>query len=254
VLDTSSLRDGDTAGLALFNRPYAWLGVERIGGKTHLVQFDEHSGKSARIELPASRVWLRADCDFITERATFSYSVDGKKYSTLGVPFTMVFQLATFQGVRYALFAFNAHGARGGAADFDSFEVLQPDPRGLSRPIPFGRRVRFDSLASERALGPVEVVDMKLGRVALKQEDRWLSIATDGGAGFIEAAPGTNETFQWMETMDGDLILMSLATHRYLRIDPATGRVIADSPGPLPDGSDGVRFRWTASDSHSTVR
>ena len=46
-----------------------------------------------------------------------------------------------------------------------------------------------------------------------------------------------------METFDGDLILMSLSTKRYLRVE-ASGRVLADSPGPRPDGQDGVRFRW----------
>jgi len=48
-----------------------------------------------------------------------------------------------------------------------------------------------------------------------------------------------------METFDGDLILMSLATKRYLRVDPG-GRLLADSPGPRPDRQDGVRFRWRA--------
>jgi hypothetical protein len=47
-----------------------------------------------------------------------------------------------------------------------------------------------------------------------------------------------------METLDGDVVLLSLRTHRYLRVDPATRAVTADSPGPLPDGSDGTRFTW----------
>ncbi len=50
-------------------------------------------------------------------------------------------------------------------------------------------------------------------------------------------------TFQWLETFDGDLVLMSLSTHRYLRMDTA-GRLLADSPGPRPDGQDGGRWRW----------
>jgi xylan 1,4-beta-xylosidase len=244
VLDVAALRDGDSAGLALFNRPYAWLGVQRVGGKTRLVQFDEHSGRTESRELTGKRVWLRADCDFITEQANFSYSLDGRKYLPFGKPFTMVFQLATFQGVRYSLFAFNSSGARGGAADFDSFEVLQPDPRGLLRPIPFGRKIRLDAAGRDVSLGEFEVVNMKLGRVALKRDQRWLSIAADGASGYSTAAPGNNETFQWMETPNGDLVLLSLATHRYLRLEPDSGKIVADSPGPLPDGSDGVRFRW----------
>jgi streptogramin lyase len=51
--------------------------------------------------------------------------------------------------------------------------------------------------------------------------------------------------FQWIETPTGELVLMSLATNRFLRIDPQTGEIRADSPGPMPDDSDGTRFIWS---------
>jgi beta-xylosidase len=254
VLDTSALRDGDVAGLALFNRPHAWIGVERVNGKSRVTQFDELTERAQSRDIDAAKIWLRADCDFITERATFSYSFDGKDFVPLGEPFTMVFQLGTFQGVRYSLFAYNTAGADGGTASFDSFRVEQPHPRGLIRPIPFGRVVRFSSINATHGLSvegealaaaaPVgfRVRDMSLGRVALEHRGRFVSIAADGGATLTRSAPGDAESFQWIETPNGDLVLMSLATHRFLRIDPATRRIVADSPGPLPDGSDGVRF------------
>jgi xylan 1,4-beta-xylosidase len=47
-----------------------------------------------------------------------------------------------------------------------------------------------------------------------------------------------------METFTGELILMSLATNRYLRLDATSGSLLADSPGPLPNGRDGVRWEW----------
>jgi hypothetical protein len=56
---------------------------------------------------------------------------------------------------------------------------------------------------------------------------------------------GTAQDFQWIETPTGELVLMSLATNRFLRIDPRTGDVRADSPGPMPDDSDGARFMWS---------
>jgi hypothetical protein len=168
----------------------------------------------------------------------------------------MVFQLGTFQGIRYSLFAYNTAGGDGGTAAFDSFTVEQPHPRGLMRPIPFGQVVRFSSVGADHGLGvdadalaakaPADfrVRDMKLGRVALEHRNRFVSIGADGNATMTRKAPGDAESFQWIETPNGDLVLMSLATHRFLRIDPATRRIVADSPGPLPDGSDGVRFKW----------
>jgi hypothetical protein len=256
VLDTSAMRDGDVAGLALFNRPYAWIGVERTAGKTRVARFDELSGRVEHRDIDGTKIWLRADCDFLTERATLSYSLDGKNYSPVGEPVTLVFQLGTFQGIRYSLFAYNGAGAQGGTASFDSFEVGQPHPRGLFRPIPAGQRVRFTSVGADHGLAvegdspaaasPIyfAVRDMKLGRVALEHGRRYVSIAADGGATLARGTPGEAESFQWIETPNGDLVLLSLATSRFLRIDPVTRRVVADSPGPLPDGSDGVRFRW----------
>lgn len=260
VLDTSAMRDGDVAGLALFNRPYAWIGVERIEGKTRLAVYDDQSERIVRHDIAGSRIFLRADCDFITERATFSWSLDGKTYAPLGEPVTLVFQLGTFQGIRYSLFAYNTSGAAGGVAAFDSFEVLQPHPRGLLRPIPLGKRVTFMSAVGSQGLGvqgdelatsaptPFDVRDMKLGRVALAHRGKFVSIGADGSATLVRHAPGDAESFQWIETPNGDLVLMSLATHRFLRIDPEGQRIVADSPGPLPDGSDGARFGWTSED------
>jgi hypothetical protein len=257
VLDISAMKDHDVAGLALFNRPYAWLGVERSKGKTSLVQFDEQTNRTARVDLPSSRVWLRAECDFLTEKAQFAYSTDGKEFVRFGEPLTMVFQLATFQGVRYALFSYNTANERGGAADFDAFSVDQPAPRGLMRPIPYGQRVKFVAMdreyglsASARGLAAAtptafEVVDMKLGRVALQSEHGRLGIDDDGAATLDARAPAEAQAFQWIETPTGELVLMSLRTHKFLRVDPRTRQLAADSATPLPDNSDGTRFIWS---------
>jgi hypothetical protein len=37
---------------------------------------------------------------------------------------------------------------------------------------------------------------------------------------------------------------MSLKTNRYLRVDFKSGALLADSPGPEPNGLEGVRFDW----------
>jgi len=55
--------------------------------------------------------------------------------------------------------------------------------------------------------------------------------------------PGESETFQWMETLYGDVVLMSLATNRYLFVEP-DGQVTANSRGPEPDPNDGTVLRW----------
>ncbi len=245
-IDVSHLQPGDVTGLALFDKPFGWIGVARTKDGMTVETFDEATGAPVRQPLTAKTVQLRADCDFITEVATFSYSTDGKTYHPLGPPFHMAFQLKTFQGVRYSLFAYTLSGAAGGYADVDAFQVDQPYPHGLRRPIPFGRSIHLSSGGHDLGGGRFFVVDMGLGRTALRGHGGFVSVGGDGAVSFDATTAGRGETFQWMETFGGDLILMSLKTNRFLRIDPATQKITADSPGPLPDGSDGDRFNWAA--------
>ena len=252
VLDAAGMRDGDIAGLGLLNRPFGWIGVHRSAAGLALQQYDQRTDSTITTPLRGPRVWLRADADFLTEQARFSYSTDGAHWTALGAPFTMVFQLVTFQGIRFALFHYNTSDTPGGAADFDHMEVHEAHPRGLMRAIPVGSTIalraagRDTPFAVERARR-FTVVSRGLGRVALRTGARYLSVApqTDSTSTVTlrPGSPGVGETFQWMETLYGDLVLMSLATHRYLRLEQ-DGRVTSDSRGPEPDPSDGTALRW----------
>jgi hypothetical protein len=88
------------------------------------------------------------------------------------------------------------------------------------------------------------ITDQKLGRVALRTDTGYVSVDPAGAVSIRKGKPGKSESFAWMETFDGDLILLSLTTNRYLRVDSQNGTVVADSPGPRPDGRDGVRLEW----------
>jgi xylan 1,4-beta-xylosidase len=246
VLDTAGLKPGDVAGLALFNRPYAWIGIERKADAQTLVMFDEVTGKTTRVPWKNRRVWLRAECDFIRNVATFLHSSDGKAFTAIGEPHTMAYGLITFQGVRYSLFSYNTDpGAEAGYADFDSLTV-QEQPR---KRIPHGNTVEFSMPGGTSKLGVggarrFRIIDRKLGRIALRTDRGYLSVSSTGEVTVRQGKPGTSETFAWMETFDGDLTLLSLATNRYLRVDPQDGRVSADAAGPRPDRRDGVRLQW----------
>lgn len=276
VLDAAGMKPGDVAGLALLNLPYAWIGVRRgADGAFTLEQFDQTTGEAKQIPLggaaaaPLRRVWLRAECDFLTEKATFHYSTDGTTFTPLGGAFAMVFQLKTFQGVRYALFSYHTGEGEGGHADFESFTVDEPRPRGLTRPIPLGQTITIGSaapggavLAADRhklvavpagdrratpAATGFTVVDRGQGRVALRCGDAFITVLASGTPGQIllkKGEPVEAETFQWVETPYGDLALLSLASHRYLRIDPVGNVLSADSPGPHPSRADGTCLTW----------
>lgn len=248
ALETAGMKPGDVAGLALFNRPYAWLGVERGADGLTLALFDEVAGTPSRVPLTNTRVWLRADCDFVKNAAGFRYSTDGRSFTGIGVPLTMAYGLITFQGVRNALFAYNTQGgAEGGFADFDSIEVAEE----ARAPIPYGRQIELTVRGTGAKLqfgsaASFTVVDRTLGRVALRTDDGFVSVDQNRGVSLRRGTPGQAETFQWIETFDGELTLMSLSSNRFLRVSPEDGRILADSPGPHPNGQDGVRFVWHA--------
>jgi len=257
LLDASNLKPGDTAGLGLLNLPYTTLGVEKRADGLDVVFFDQRPDKTVRVKMTGTRIWLRADCDFITERARFSYSFDGITFTPIGNEVELLYQTFTFQGVRYGLFNYNKTGAEGGFADFDSIDIYQPHPHGLMRPIPYGRSIRLTSFHATTGLAAsagglasavptrFEIVDRGLGRVALRSGGRYVTVAEDGAVTLGAGQPGTAQSFQWIETPTGELVLMSLATNRFLRIDPKTGDIRADSPGPMPDDSDGTWFVWS---------
>jgi beta-xylosidase len=273
-LDASGLVAGDTAGLALLSCPYAWIGLVKSAEGVTLQTFDQTNRQTAKAPASPAHLWLRVACNFDTEKAIFSWSADGKDFSPLGEPFTMVFQLITFQGVRLALFNYNTSGKPGGHVDFDSFTMDEPRASGIERMIPVGKTITLTSGAdgsflatsaqdislvsipsdSPTASTPTvrfHVVDLGKGRVALKASNgRLVSVAAADGVVLKDlavAALGNAESFQWVNLMRGDTMLMSLTNHRYLATKPnSPGPVTASAVGPRPDRKDGACFKWKA--------
>ena len=271
-LDASALQPGDVAGLALLNHPYAWIGVRAEPDRLVLEQFNELTGETARLPLTTNHVTLRAQCNFLTEKATFSFSLDGKTFQPLGGEFTLIFQLTTFQGVRYSLFNFNTGGAAGGAADFDRFTVAEPHPQGLTRALPAGQTIGLENLGdgsilavkgdaliavpdsdplAQSAAAQFVVLARPLGRVSLQSvaDGRFVTVTGLGTAGRVSLQPAQlaedAQLFQWTEMPRGDLLLLSLASQRHLRT-AANGVVTADAPGAQPDRKNGASFTWHA--------
>jgi beta-xylosidase/predicted nucleotidyltransferase len=79
VLDVSGLKAGDIAGFALFNRPYAWIGITVEPDGPALTYLTEDGGRLARTPLHASR-------DFLAGETQFSYSTDGRTFHPVGRP------------------------------------------------------------------------------------------------------------------------------------------------------------------------
>ena len=282
-LDTTGMKDGDNAGLALLSTPYAGISVVKSAEGTTLQMFQGNGG-GRRVGAPApanapvlgasnppSHLWLRVHCNFDTDEAVFSWSTDNKQFTPLGPPFRMTFQLTTFQGVRPALFHYNTGDAPGGFVDFDNYTVEEPRARGIEREIPMGKTITLTSgadgsfLAAETrtnalinvttaamdAIPPnakFQVLDLGKGRVALKASNGRFVSADDDAVVLKDLAgkkPDMAESFQWVNLMRGDTMLMSLTNHRYLASKPNEfGPITVTATGPRPARKGGECFKW----------
>ena len=270
-LNGANLKVGDVAGLALLNLPYAWIGIVKEDDGHHLRFYNQQEQERIDHETKTNTVWLRAYCNFDNDIGKLSYSFDGNHFIDIGSEILMPYQLKTFQGVRYGLFHFNTRGKEGGYADFNSFNVIEPRCKGLTRPIPYHQIIILKSIADgtvlvnwKNFLRPVgvnsefadgeaslfKVLDRGCGRIALQsvETDGFVTVKGSGGMAEIRIESedqGEASTFQWQDMLKNDLMLMSLLTHRYLYADPFGGSLCsADARGARPDRRGGACFAW----------
>lgn len=158
-LDYSSLKQGDVAGLALFQALYGFIGVEITERGAEVVLWQNNVGERDRqspnqiyaakrkgnaarrrysILLPETDrkcIYLRAVCDFTPwknpsytgipaseDACRFFWSLDGNKWEAMGEAMYLPYTIGHFTGYRFALFAYSTKEA-GGKADFDYFHV-----------------------------------------------------------------------------------------------------------------------------------
>ena len=186
----------------------------------------------------------------------------------------MPYQLKTFQGTRYALFAYNTVDKEGGYAQFDDFRLDEP-MADRSGNLPVGKVITLVNLGtgnpawanphgmlhsagrnSKDAQGDgcrFRVHDRGQGRVALEALNG-TGFVTVVGAGLssdvrLLKEESEGSLFMWQDMLDGQCMLLSLKTHRYVGLHPETNEPYsADWPGTLPDRRDGTVFRWQVVD------
>jgi xylan 1,4-beta-xylosidase len=270
VLDGTGLQPGDVAGLALLNMPCAWIGIARTENGPVLRWYNQTTNETIDRPLTGNRVSLRATGDYDADLARLSYSVGGANFTPVGAEIRLPYQLKTFQGVRYALFAFNVAGHEGGYAEFDTFRVVEP-LAGRSKNLPIGRVITLMNFANTTGVWANEngllhwarpdakeanspaarfrVLDRGQGRVALEAMDGsgFVTVVGLGLSGDVRLSEKETDgsLFQWQDMLRGQCMLLSLKTHRYVGLDPLTGEPYsAESPGARPDRKDGAVLVW----------
>ena len=128
-IDVSGMKEGDFAGLTLFQKKYGQVGVKFSNGAKSIVVFNNESGTPVEMEsvhLDQANIYLRAECDFKdrADIAHFFYSLDGKSWKSIGGKLKMSYTLPHFMGYRFGLFNY-ATKETGGYADFDFYQITE---------------------------------------------------------------------------------------------------------------------------------
>jgi beta-xylosidase len=122
-MDAAKMKEGDVAGLALFQDPYAYIAVKQMNGSKYVVMVN--NGKTVdSVSMNGSTVYLRTIASNSTAKASFEYSFDNKTFKPLGNELLMRFNLSIFTGNKGCLFNY-ATKETGGYVDFDWFR-MQP--------------------------------------------------------------------------------------------------------------------------------
>jgi beta-xylosidase len=120
-IEVDNMKDGDVAGLAVFQDPYAYIAVKQLQGTKYIVMVN-NGLEIASAVLKSTTVYFQASAHYDTDNVTFSYSIDNKKFMALGDVLNMKFNLSVFTGNKFCLFNY-ATKAPGGYVDFDWFRM-----------------------------------------------------------------------------------------------------------------------------------
>ncbi len=116
-LDLGGMKDGDHAGIAMFEQAASGLQIVQAGGERFLSMFHRADSNPGRAELTASTLLLRIQVD--GESAGYSYSAnEGRTFEQVGGPVKIT--SSWWKGSRPALFAYTTNQQGGsGTVDFD---------------------------------------------------------------------------------------------------------------------------------------
>lgn len=129
LLDISRMKEGDFAGLTLFQKKYGQVGVRYENGTKSIVMISGETETPMEVErvlLNTTTIHLKAECNFrdLSDTAQFSYSLDGKSWKRIGGTLKMSYTLPHFMGYRFGLFNYATKEA-GGYVDFDFFHITE---------------------------------------------------------------------------------------------------------------------------------
>ena len=105
-METDSIDDGDIPGLAIFQNPYAFIGVKQTNGQKYVIKVN--NGKTVDSTLIySSTIYLKAQANYGTSQVSFAYGLNNQSIKKLGNTLSMKFDLSIFTGNKFCLFNYD---------------------------------------------------------------------------------------------------------------------------------------------------
>jgi hypothetical protein len=121
-MEIDNMREGDVAGLSVFNDIYGFIGVQIINGERRLITFIGNELQTGPI-VNESGIYLQAIASNSSGIARFYYSLDNETFTKLGTDMTLgTMPSYSFSGYRYGIFNY-ATAETGGYVDVDWFST-----------------------------------------------------------------------------------------------------------------------------------
>jgi len=104
AIDCEHMTEGGRSGLVCMGKTNEMLGIMKKEGR--LILYRENGfGKQTTIGSPSAKLYLRLTFNIPEKAYRFSYSKDGKRFTTTGDPFFVDF--GNWKGVRFGIYHFN---------------------------------------------------------------------------------------------------------------------------------------------------
>jgi beta-xylosidase len=142
-MEFSNMDEGDIAGLAVFQDPYAFVGIKKSNGNCYIIMvnngktIDSSKADGTTIYLRASAIHGSGAAPLYGGKtapgsgtASFSYSMDDRSFTPIGNTLHMRFNLRIFTGNKFCLFNY-ATNAPGGYVEFEWFKTGAGAPAAL---------------------------------------------------------------------------------------------------------------------------
>lgn len=121
-IEVSNMKDGDVAGLGIFQEAYAFIAVQQVGAEKRLIMVNKGEVVASIPLKNEEPILLRTIASNKSGKAIFAFSFDNRSFEQLGNELEMKFSLTMFTGNKFCLFNY-ATKELGGYADFDWFLV-----------------------------------------------------------------------------------------------------------------------------------